>query len=303
MDQFPKAPVVHPPHFHLKWGIFFILLAWLFFSLAATASRFASATVSVSTVLFFQNFVSFVLILPWVFHHGIHTLKTERFGLIFFRGFTGLCTFLFLFLAVKKTTLVDAMLLNNTGPLFVPFVIWLWLKTPINHKLWPGILGGFVGIIFILRPGAEILDIGALFALGAGVCLSLIMVAVRLLSYTERSHTVLFYYFLIASLGPLPFMVAQWTSPTPIVWLELIGVGTLSVLGQWCFLRAFHHAKPSQLGPFCYSAIVYSAFIEWAIWGNIPDVWAWVGILLICLGGIWTILYSHPPAPPKKTSS
>lgn len=290
MDQ-----LVHKPHFHLKWGIFFILVAWLAFSVLTTLSRFASASVSLATIVFFQNFISLVLILPWVFRNGMQPLKTERLGLIIFRGFAGLIGFFLLFLAVKSTSLVDAMLLNNTGPLFIPFVVWIWLKIPINHKLWPGIVGGFIGIIFVLHPGAEIINPGAFFALISGFTLSLIMVSVRLLSYTERSHTVLFYYFLIASLAPLPFAIYEWTSPTLIVWIELVCIGLLSMFGQWCFLRAFHHAKPSQLGPFCYSAIIYSALIEWAIWDKVPNLWAWIGIFLICFGGIWTILFSRQP--------
>jgi drug/metabolite transporter (DMT)-like permease len=287
--------LVHKPYFHLKRGIIFILLAWLAFSILTTLSRFASASVSLATVVFFQNLICLVLILPWVFRHGMHALKTKRWGLILFRGFAGLIGFFMLFLAVKSNSLVDAMLLNNTGPIFLPFVLWIWLKVPIDHKLWPGIVGGFIGIIFILRPGTEIINPGSFFALFSGLALSLIMVSMRLLSSTERSHTVLFYYFLIASLAPLPFAVIYWTPPSPIVWAELIGIGLLFMFGQWCFLRAFHHAKPSQLGPFCYSAIIYSALIEWAIWGKVPDLWAWIGIVLICFGGIWTILFSRQP--------
>ncbi len=268
----------------------------------ATLSRIATTTISLGTILFFQNFISWVSILPWVFIHGIGSLRTERFGLILVRGFGGTLAFTFLFLAVQRTTLVDAVLLNNAAPILIPFAVWIWLKIPINHKLWPGIIAGFLGIIFILKPGKEILNPGALYALGAAVCMSIVMIAVRLLSYTEKHHTVLFYYFLIGSTLTLPFMFYSWHHLNGVEWCEIILIGALSSFGQWTFMRAFHHAKPSQLGPFCYMAVVYSGLIEWLLWGKVPDHFAWLGILLVIVGGLWTIRFSQPPAPTQCIS-
>lgn len=285
----------HPPFYHLKWGIVFILLAWLAFTIMATTSRIVTESVPVAIVIFFQNFISWLTIIPWIFLHGVGILKTKRFGLIAVRSIGGLFAFALLFLSVQRISLVDAILLNNAAPLIVPFAIWIWLKIPINHKLWPGILVGFLGIIFILKPGVGMFNSGAFYAIGAALCLSVVMIAVRLLSYTERHHTVLFYYFAIASALCLPFIFVFWQSMNVVQWAQIILIGLLSAFGQWCFMRAFHHGKPSQLSPFCYMAVVYSAFIEWILWGKIPDLFACLGILLVCMGGIWTIRLSKPP--------
>lgn len=287
----------HAPYYHLKWGIFYILLAWLAFTLMATIARIATATVSTYTVIFFQNFISWLAILPWVWKHGISSLKTSRFGLIFVRSVVGTFIFAFLFLAVERISLVDAILLNNSSPIFIPFVVWIWLKTPINHKLWVGIIAGFLGIIFILKPGKQIFDPGALYGLAAAIAASIAMISVRLLSFTEKHHTVLFYYFLIGSLMLLPFTLYVWKPLNRIEWGEMLLIGLLSTFGQWFFIRAFHHAKPTQIGPFCYAAVVYSGLIEWAFWGKVPDLFSWIGVLLVVLGGIWTIRFSQPPKP------
>ena len=291
-------PTQHNPHFHLKWGIFFILLAWLAFTVMATLARVASVTIPLPTVIFFQNFISLLMVIPWIWKHGISSLRTQRFGLILVRSLGGLISFSLLFLAVQRTSLVDAVLLNNAAPLIVPFIVWIFLKIPINHKLWPGLIAGFLGIIFILDPGKEILNTGALYALGAAVSLSIVMVSIRLLSYTERHHTVLFYYFLIASAACLPLSLLYWKNLNGEQWLELFVIGILSFFGQWAFMRGFHHAKPSQLGPFCYSAVIYSGLIEWVIWDKVPNLFAWIGIALVCFGGIWAIRAS-PPTQPK----
>jgi len=61
--------------------------------------------------------------------------------------------------------LLNATLLVNTSPFFIPFLLMLFLKEPINHRLWWRIVLGFVGIIIILNPTAMIFQWHALLPL------------------------------------------------------------------------------------------------------------------------------------------
>ncbi len=286
---------MHHGH-NLKKGIIYILIAWLLFTLMTIATRYASVRISIPTVLLFQNAIGFISVLPWLGVHGWGLLHTERFGLILLRSLVSVVAIAFSFFAVQRTSLVDTMLLQNASPLWLPFVVLLWRKIPINHSLWPGLIGGFVGIVLILQPGKELIQLGSIFALIAGMLQSVNMVSLRLLSYTERNHTVMFYYFLISVLVSLPFSLYQWTTPNFKEWGEIALVGILFTLGQWAFMRAFHNAKASQLGPFCYSAVVFAVLIDWALYGQIPGLWTWIGIALVCAGGIWAIRFSTPVA-------
>jgi drug/metabolite transporter (DMT)-like permease len=260
-------------------------------------SRIASQTAPVSIIVFFQNLISWVLVAPWIAKYGFSSLRTKRFGLISFRSVTGLVGFATLFLAAQRIPLVDSILLYNSAPIFIPFVLWIWLKVPIDHKLWPGILVGLMGIILILKPGKEIFDLGALFGLCSSLSLSLIMVSIQLLAKTEKDLVVLFYYFLIASILSLPFAIYFWVPLTQQQWMEVIGIGIFSILGQWSFMRAFHYQTPAQLGPFCYMAVVYSVLIQWALWNHLPDFFVWGGIFLVCAGSLWT-LHSNSQSTP-----
>lgn len=289
----------HASHHNHTAGITYILIAWLLFTLMTIGTRFASKTVPISTIILFQNLIGLITVLPWLKKHGWGLLHTERFGLILFRSLVSLIAIWFSFLAVQRISLVNTMLFNNASPLWIPFVVLLWLKLPIRHIIWPGLIGGFLGIILILKPGAEVIQSGTLFALGAGLLQSVNMVSLRKLSFTERNHTVLFYYFLICSVICLPLSIFEWTTPSPVVWGEILAISVLFALGQWAFVRAFHHAKASQLGPFCYIAVVYSVLIDWMLYGQIPDLLAWIGIGLVCAGGIWAIKTAE--SPPKAS--
>ncbi len=292
---------VHSHRRNLGLGISYILFGMLLLSLLSLISRYTSKNVPISTILMFQGFIGLIFILPWLYAHGLESLKTKRFGLIFFRSFVGgIVGFTLVFLAVQKTTLVNTLLLANASPLYVPLVFWVWKKIPINHLLWPGVIGGFLGIAFILQPTREIVNIGALFALAAGVLGSINIVGNRLLSYTERNHTVIFYYFGITGLACLPVSLYQWVSPTLWDWGGILAIGILTAVMMWCNFRAFHFAKATVLGPFFYSSVIYSVILDWALYGEVPNFLAWIGIAFVCAGGIWTIFFSRPAASPPN---
>lgn len=275
-------------------GIGYMLVAWLFFTCMTLITRYVSTQASIGTILFFQNIIGLCSLIPWLIKHGWGLIYTKRLGLLFFRALVSVTAIGFSFLAVQRTSLVDTMLFNNSSPLWLPFVIWIGLKIPIRHILWPGLLGGFFGILLVLQPGLHLIQVGSLFAIVSGILQSINMVALRRLSYTERNHTIMFYYFLICSLVCFPLFILEPPHMGLIKWNEMLLIGLFLTLGQWCFVRAFHHAKPSQLGPFCYSAVIYSALIDWILYKDTPNFLAWIGIVLICFGGIWAIRFSAP---------
>jgi drug/metabolite transporter (DMT)-like permease len=287
-----SPPEPHPKH--LKKGIFFILLAFLCFTSMFAMSRFTAKLVSTPMILFFQSILCLPFMIPWVVKHGMESFKTRHFGLIFVRTCCGFISYGLTFLAVQKISLVNTMLLSNSAPLLVPFVIWIWMKVKINHRLWPGIFLGFIGIILILRPNREIFDLGAFYALGAAGAIAINILSLRLLAHAEKGHTVLLYYFGISTLLSLPLCILYWQ---PLSWeaaWQLVCIGILGAIGQFAYLKAFHYGKASQLSPFIYAAVIYAAFFDWALFGKIPDLLAVLGIVLVCGGGILTMVFSRP---------
>lgn len=280
------------PAYHLKCGVAYMLFASFCFTSITALSQVATKEVSIATVIFFQHFIAWFSILPWFYKHGFSLLRLKNKGLFMIRCI-GVVAFGFVFLAAKSISLVDAILLNNASPFIIPIVSWIWLKVPINHKIWIGITAGFIGVVLILRPSHHIANYGAIFALLSATINAFVMIALRLLSVSERSHTVLFYYFLTASSFVFPLMWFNWTPPSLRTWIILGMIGVFSSLGQWGFIRAFYHAKPTQLSSFVYAGVVYAAIFDWAFYRIIPDFLTFIGMILVCLGGIWSIRFSQ----------
>ena len=70
--------------------------------------------------------------------------------------------------------------------------------------------------------------------------------------------------------------------------LTLLGV--FMAVAQLLIILAYQHATASQIAPFNYSVVIFSGLIGWIVWHNTLDWISGFGILLVCAGGILSIL-------------
>jgi drug/metabolite transporter (DMT)-like permease len=273
------------------------LLIVLAFLCVAVMSAFGKSAANVSTgsIVFFQNFISLLLFLPWALRHGSSGIKTSRVWLHILRAVGGLLSQALMFVAVKKMPLMNAVLLTNSAPLFIPLITWAWLKEKISGIVWASLLVGFVGVMMILKPSAALLsDPAALLATSAAVFSAFALVTVNRLSTTETTERILFYYFLISSVAALPFAIATWKMPTAIEWLYLAGIGLTMAASQLLIILAYRHASAGRIAPFNYSVVVFSGLIGWFVWKNTPDLLSLFGVVLVSAGGILSTKFGGP---------
>ena len=273
------------------------LLIVLAFACVAVMSAFGKAAKDVPTgiLVLFQNFISLLLFTPWVLGKGISELRTTRTWLHIVRAVAGLLSQVLMFVAVKKMPLVNAVLLSNSAPLFIPLVTWAWLKERIGGMVWMSLFVGFAGVILILKPGLALLsDPIALIAISAAAFSALALVAVNQLSNTEPPRRILFYYFLYSSAAAAPFALLKWTTPTYREWLFLGGIGLMMAVSQLLIILAYKHASAGRIAPFNYTVVIFSGLIGWVVWKNTPDLLSLAGVLLVTAGGVLSTKFGGP---------
>ena len=273
-----------------------VLIVVAFFCVAVmSALGKAAAGVPTAAVVLFQSGISLLLLLPWALRHGIGELRTTRLPLHVVRALSGLLSQALFFLAVKNMALVDAVLLVNAAPLFIPFVALVWMKTRITPVVAAGLVIGFVGVLLILRPSSALLaNPAALLAIAAALCSAIALVSVNRLSSTDKPDAILFYYFLISTIAASPFAIYGWQMPAGNDWGCLAGIGVFMALAQLFIILAYQRATAERLAPFNYSVVVFSGLIGWLVWGNVPGLLAVTGIVLVCAGGIISIIFGGP---------
>lgn len=291
------APSSAPHRENAALGGLLIVIAFLCVAIMSAFGK-AAAQVSTATIVFFQNFISLLLFLPWALRQGPTPLKTSRIGLHILRACAGLLSQVLMFAAVKKMPLMNAVLLTNSAPLFIPLITWAWLKEKISGIVWASLLVGFVGVVMILKPSAALItNPAALIATTAAIFSAFALVTVNRLSTTETTQRILFYYFLISSIVTAPFAIwngAIFQPRATMDWLYLVGIGVFMAASQLLIILAYRHASAGRIAPFNYSVVVFSGLIGWFVWKNAPDLLSLFGVILVTAGGILSTKFGGP---------
>ncbi|KKR11962.1 MAG: hypothetical protein UT39_C0001G0017 [Candidatus Woesebacteria bacterium GW2011_GWA1_39_21] len=192
--------------------------------------------------LTYRFFISTLLMLPivWVFKPKFLYSKRE-IVMLTAAGLLGSTLNLgLLFLGIEKTTVLDAIIIGNTAPIFVVIGGMYFLKEKISKKELAGIIVTFFGtLIIVVQPLFE----GNLFNSQAIVG-NLLIVAANIawvfyviITKTELKHrvdnlTMTTFTFLIGFLTSLPFALLQTKGAVNLL-LMVSAAPLLSHLGVW----------------------------------------------------------------------
>jgi drug/metabolite transporter (DMT)-like permease len=278
-----------------------MLLAALFFAGMGASVKAASGELPTAMVVFFRNAVGLAVLLPWLGRGGLAALRTRHFGEHLFRSLMGLSAMVCLFYSIAHMRLADAILVYQSVPLVLPLVERVWLGEPITPLLWWPIGLGFVGLLFILRPGPDLFGPVALVALASTLFASVAQVGIRRLTRTEPVTTIVFYFGLIATCVSAVPLAVVWRTPRPSLLAVLLAMGALATAGQLCLTRAYSCAAAARVGPFLYSGVVFAGVLDFVFWRTLPDRMFVAGALLVSAAAILALQLRTSPAPLAST--
>ena len=210
-------------------------LSWMGLSMVSfigmsVGSRELAATLSIQQVLFFRALVGLFVILAL----GRVLLPELRGGkLIRLHVLRNVVHFIAQYLwtiGVVILPLASVFALEFTMPIWVAFFAFLFLKERLTPPRIAATIGGFVGVLVIIRPGVGMVDptAGLVLMAAAGYGLSLILV--KQLTREISPGAIVVWMILIQL--PLGFVVSltDWrpVSFSDIPWMMVAGIGALA---------------------------------------------------------------------------
>lgn len=291
-----------PEPTHLKLGIALALIGYVFFVTASSLVWSFKNRFSTIQIIFIQNAVSLLCILPVALRHGTKHLKTEVLPIHLMRDVFGVLSYYLFFLAIRFLNLVDATILNYTAPFFVPVIWWVWMREKVGRHVWWSIIIGFIGVAVILNPTRQMFQLGFVLGLFAGILSAVAFVALRILNVHKEPMTrTLFYYFLTGTILSFPFAWIYWIHPSGHEWWGAIGIGAATAGGQMLLTVAYRYGTASYLSPLGYSSVVYAGLVSWALFDRVPSWRSAIGTLLIIIGGTLTYVLKKKPTSIAET--
>lgn len=250
--------------------------------------RYLGADLSTATLFFFRNLVGFLTVVPLLMKIGPSMFKTHRFPLHALRAFVALTGGFAAFYAVSRAPLASVTAITYAAPIFASLFAMVVFREGISwHRI--GVLPvGFIGVLMVLRPSFDIEFAGMVGALIATVTTAIAFLAVKSLSSTERSETVVAYPFLMILPVSAVLVYLDWTMPTagqmPLVILMGLGIAA----SQYCMVKAFALADASAVLPIDFMRLVMAAAIGVLFFGDMLDGEVLVGAALILAATVYT---------------
>ena len=291
-------------------GVSFLVLAILIFSLQNIAVKWIGGDYSVLEIVTFRSLIALpctLILFRWEGKRGLP--PTRRHKLEYVRG-----VFLFLsytthFMGLAALPLADIESIRFSAPLMITFLSVVMLGEKVGPRRWLALIVGFVGVLFIVRPGSVTFNIGSIFILISVLFYALSVMITRKLQTTDSSATMAYYsslVYLVAAfiltplaivVGEIPdahpsiaFLFRAWSMPTLLDWVIMSGLGLVWAGGMYSMARAYSLALASVAAPFEYVSLPISVMWGFVIWQEVPTLMTLAGAFLTLFSGMY-ILY------------
>ena len=197
-------------------------------------------------------------------------------------------TFLFLS-ALTMMPFAEISAIMQALPLAVTLGAAVFLGAPIGWRRISAILIGFLGVLIIIRPGAEAFSFAAILVLGVVAIVAIRDLATRVLSPTVPSVAVALHAAIVITLCNGAFALAgDWVPIGPSNWLLLAAAAFCLTFGYICSVATMRIGDIATIAPFRYTALLWSVLIGVLAFSEIPDIWTIVGSVIIVATGIYS---------------
>ncbi|MEN8196270.1 MAG: DMT family transporter [Pseudomonadota bacterium] len=221
---------------------------------------------------------------------GATVLRTRNPGLQIARGVLAASSATLFVVAVSFVPLADAVAVSFVAPFIVTVLGALVLREAVGIRRWTAVTIGFLGALIVIRPGLGVIHPAVMLVLVAAFLFALRQVLSRVLSGADQVATTVAYTALAGSLVlsvPLPFF---WQWPTTGLEMALLAsIAILAALAELLVIKALEVAQAVVVAPLHYSLLIWGTMYGYLVFGQLPDLWTWIGAMIIVATGIYTL--------------
>lgn len=286
------------------YGITLKVISVGFFVIMATLLK-ATETIPAGELVFFRCFFAIIPVVVWLawrreLRTALHTRRPLGHVL---RAVVGATSMGLGFFSLTRLPLPEATAIGYAAPLLIVIFSAILLKERVHAFRWTAVIVGLLGVVIILWPrltlftGGQALGdseaIGAIAAFGAAIVTAFALMQVHNLTRTERTESIVLYFFISASVLSLLTIPFGWAMPTPQqAWL-MVGAGFAGGFGQLLMTASYRHADMSVIAPFEYVSLLLTLVIGLVVFGDVPTLPMIAGALIIVASGIAVMLREH----------
>jgi drug/metabolite transporter (DMT)-like permease len=284
-------------------GILFMIASTLLLAVSNALAKWLVAIYPVGEVMFFRSFSSLavcaVFVLPVT---GLAVFATQRPRAHIARGLSQSVSQTFTVIALMLMPLAGVTAIGFSAPLWAALLSILWLRERSGPARWSFLVIGLIGVLVVTNPGADSIQIGALFALANAVMYGSVTVAVRGMTKTEPANTLLMWQMVTIAFFHTFLLAFGFQMPSAADAVMLLASGVANAAAQYLWTRALHLAPTTAVSPFYYFLLVWALVIGYAVWGDVPTLALLIGSGIVVLSGL-CLLWREAQQRPKPVAT
>jgi drug/metabolite transporter (DMT)-like permease len=186
--------------------------------------------------------------------------------------------------------LANITAINMASPLLIVALAVVLGMERVGWRRTLALTVGFIGVLFVVKPGAASFNSAALVALLSTLLVACRDLATRTIGDDVPSTVVSLTTTVLVGTVALGYgLTEQWL---PVWRLETVYVALAAVLvtvGTFFIISAFRRTDVGVISQYRYAIIVFATLLGYLVWGDVPDLFAFLGIGLIVGSGLYTM--------------
>jgi drug/metabolite transporter (DMT)-like permease len=280
-----------PTREEVRRGIVYVVASIFVFALTNALIKWLVARYSVVEIVVFRS--TFALV-PCIYlvatRGGILALRTKRLHQHITRSVLQFVSMICIFTAFGLMPLADAVAITFASPLFLTMLSIPLLGEQVGIYRWSAVIVGFVGVLTMVQPGPGLLHSGALFPLANALINACVTIAIRRMTLTEASTTLVFYQTLVTGVIALVLVPFFWVTPDLVDLALFSATGLLSGIAQFWWMQGCRYVPAAVAAPFSYTSMIWSLALGYLVWSDVPSAAVLAGATIVIASGLY-ILY------------
>lgn len=213
--------------------------------------------------------------------------------LLIMRGLTGSVGLFLYFYTVQHMPLATAVTIQYLSPIFSTILAIFILKENVRKIQWLLLAISFIGVAVIkwsdTRVDLTLLLIGVTSAFFSGLAYNVI----GKLRGQDHPMVIVFYFPLVTVPAILPFVIYQWTTPTLIDWLPIIGMGVCTQFAQLYMTKAYLSENVASVSIINYVGMIYALILGAIFFDEYFTYSTFIGMGLVMLGVLLSVIVKN----------
>ena len=198
--------------------------------------------------------------------------------------------------------IADAVAIVFIEPFILLLIGKFFLAETVGMRRLIACTTGFLGVILVIKPSFINFGFVAVYPLGTAISFAFYVISTRRLLQHLDPIQIQSYTALWGTLICLPILIfgnlldipqIQMVMPKQLFWIWLLGVAIFGTISHLFISYALKFTSSTILAPLHYLEIISAVFFGFLIFGDIPDLTAFLGMVVIMMSGLYVFLREH----------